>query len=242
MSESMTLSQKLLAIMVECEYIQKDKENSFHKYRYASEAAIKTKLHEALLKHRVLFHMSATGIEERPTADGKQWVTTQHFEYWFEDVDSGEKTERKGVKGTGADALDKGCFKSHTGALKYALTTQFLIPTGDDPENETRTTIAEKKQRAAAVAQKKIENLAPPAAPAAKSHAVPDKFKMLKEFGTVKADLHKLDPTDKPYYEVLGINGFEHSDQIKTHEDASRVYKALKARYAQELEAIGVTK
>jgi hypothetical protein len=27
-------------------------------------------------------------------------------------------------------------YKSSTGALKYALLTTFLIPTGDDPEND----------------------------------------------------------------------------------------------------------
>jgi hypothetical protein len=93
---------------------------------------------------------------------------------------------------------------------------------------------AEAAETQAEVVERRIQEETP------KPHAVPDKFKMLKEFGTVKADLHKLDATDKLYYDILGAEGVEHADQIKTHEQASRIYKLLKAKVAEELERLGV--
>jgi hypothetical protein len=39
--------------------------------------------------------------------------------------------------GQGSDSLDKGAFKSTTGAVKYGLLKLFLVPTGDDPERES---------------------------------------------------------------------------------------------------------
>jgi hypothetical protein len=40
--------------------------------------------------------------------------------------------------GHGIDNADKGIFKAITGAMKYWLMNQFLIPTGDDPERDNQ--------------------------------------------------------------------------------------------------------
>ena len=45
----------------------------------------------------------------------------------------------KEVPGEGLDAGDKAPYKAMTGALKYALLQSFLLPTGDDPEEERAT-------------------------------------------------------------------------------------------------------
>lgn len=129
---------KLHAIMSEVNYIQKDKRNSFHGYNYASEAAIKEKLHELLVKHKVLFSTSIDGFsnERVTTKKGDQELLTQvRIKYAFFCVDSGENVSGEFV-GFGQDAGDKGVYKAITGAIKYILTSTFLIPTGDDPEED----------------------------------------------------------------------------------------------------------
>lgn len=123
--------------MEEVDYIQKDKKNTFHGYNYASESAIKEKLHGALVKHGVLFFPTSMFVSRKEayqTDKGKHsWITDVTIEYSFIDTESGE--ELKGIcVGTGDDGADKGTYKAITGALKYALTSTFLIPTGDDPE------------------------------------------------------------------------------------------------------------
>jgi len=129
---------KLHSIMGEVDYIQKDKTNSFQNYRYASEAAIKEKLHAALVKHKVLFTLSLTDAQNETVTTSKGNIearTIVKCEYALIDIESGEKLEGKFI-GFGNDPGDKGIYKAITGAIKYILTSTFLIPTGDDPEDD----------------------------------------------------------------------------------------------------------
>jgi len=113
--------------MSEVDYIQKDKRNEFHKYNYASEYAIKKAIHEQLVKHKVLFQVSVINQTIQNN------LTMVDFYYCFHDIDSGESLDGT-FAGQGEDKLDKGIYKAITGAIKYILTSTFLIPTGDDPE------------------------------------------------------------------------------------------------------------
>ena len=70
--------------------------------------------------------------------------------------------------GTGADSGDKAPYKATTGAIKYALLTAFLIPTGDDPENDSgdrvvveaaKKIFAEPAKKAPATKQDDLEGL-----------------------------------------------------------------------------------
>ncbi len=126
-----TLKEKMWTIMQEIEYINKDKVNSFHGYKYASEEAIKKVVHEALVKNRVLFRISV----DRQEYDKEAQLTMLSCRYIFEDVDSDEVVTAA-MQSQGQDKGDKGVYKAITGAIKYALTSALLIPTGDDPEDE----------------------------------------------------------------------------------------------------------
>jgi hypothetical protein len=141
--------RKLLAVMKDCGYIQKDKKNAFHNYSYASEAAIKDRVHAALVEHGVIPQISLLGLTEREIPkQGKasDWLTTANVHYKFYCCDTGEFIEGT-FYGCGIDPSDKGLYKAITGAIKYLLTSQFLIPTGDDPEgDEGRTASKEEKQ------------------------------------------------------------------------------------------------
>jgi hypothetical protein len=132
---------KLHAIMQDVSFIEKDGRNDFHKYNYASEFAIKTAVHAALVKHRVVFHATAAEVKTEQVTNakgGREALTTTVMAYRFCDVDTGEYIEGQGI-GQGQDPGDKGAYKAITGALKYILTTSLLIPTGDDPEGDDGT-------------------------------------------------------------------------------------------------------
>lgn len=134
---------KLHAIMSECDFIAKDKTNDFHKYAYASEQTIKETLHPLLVKYRVFLQIECStpefsGNKTTIKPDGtmveiKGNVTQLPLKYTFWDVESGEYLGGT-FTGSGEDQADKGTYKAITGALKYILTSNFLIPTGDDPE------------------------------------------------------------------------------------------------------------
>lgn len=137
-----SLYTKLLAIMADVSYIQKDKRNPHQGYTYASERAIKEALHAALLKHRVLFMLSTSNarVERIETTDRNgvaqlAGVTLLDCKYTFTDVDSGTTVDGTFV-GSGASRDEKGVYAAVTGAIKYILTSAFLIPTGDDSEND----------------------------------------------------------------------------------------------------------
>ena len=136
--------QKMLAIMEDVSYIQKDKENKHFKYNYASEYAIKKALHEALIKNRVHFQISFSDQRvseyelEKTDSRGKTYKTITYKTcvsalYRFTDVDDLSFIEGT-FEGQGEDVGDKGLYKAFTGCIKYCLTSNFLIPTGDDPE------------------------------------------------------------------------------------------------------------
>jgi hypothetical protein len=136
-----TLVEKMYNIMAELDYIKKDKENTFHRYTYASEAAIKNAVHAALTKYRVMFFPTGSevvSVERGFGAKQDENMTTVRLSYEFINVDNPAEKLAGQFQGTGADKGDKGAYKAITGALKYALTSTFLIETGDDPERDER--------------------------------------------------------------------------------------------------------
>lgn len=136
------LYKKLACVMKDVAYIQKDKMNTFQNYKYASEAAIKEKFHEAFVRHGLLFFLEITDsmlhrdiMNTVKSADQKSNLMVVDFDYTIADVESGE-TFKGTFRGSGTDTGDKALYKAITGALKYILTSTFLVATGDDPEED----------------------------------------------------------------------------------------------------------
>lgn len=129
-SKTPTLLERLFAIMEAVPFIEKDATNSFAKYKYASERVIKARIHEELVKNRVLFKLEVikTSVE-----DG---ITKTYFRYKFLNVDDVADSLEGTFAGTGTSRDEKGYYASITGAIKYIFTSMFVIPTGDDPEND----------------------------------------------------------------------------------------------------------
>lgn len=120
---------KLHLIMSDVERIAKDAKNAHQNYQYASEKAIKETMHPLLVKHKVVFQISAG----QPLV--MQNSLALPIDYCFYDVDSGEVVTGY-FQGSGQIRDDKGIYAAVTGAIKYILTSTFLIPTGDDPERD----------------------------------------------------------------------------------------------------------
>jgi len=139
MTQSVKLAAKIAKVMEAVGYVAKTGTNSAQGYKFVQASAVADKVREQLSKLNV--SMTPTQVDvlsEGLTPSGKQSLLTLRFTWTLTDGDSGETISFQSV-GTGADSGDKAAYKAATGALKYALLTGFLIPTGDDPEADTAT-------------------------------------------------------------------------------------------------------
>lgn len=135
-----TLVGKLSQIMVDTPWVEKKGRNSFFNYDYAKESDILDAVREKLATHGIFVFTSIENMEFRETPkrtrDGSPvnmvFVKTKHT---FADSDSGESIEVHGY-GCGEDSGDKAIYKAITGAMKYFVSKNFLMSTGDDPERE----------------------------------------------------------------------------------------------------------
>lgn len=141
----MELIKKLIEVSKAIGYLQKDKTNYGQGYKYLSEAKIKETIKAEFEKQGIVFNYSTADVREyeiSSTSKGtKQFLTIASGTYKFIDADSNPTgnvpVEITGTWfGSGSDTGDKGLYKAITGGIKYVLNTNFLIPTGDDPEND----------------------------------------------------------------------------------------------------------
>jgi hypothetical protein len=139
----MKLAAKLSQVMARVGYVQKGGTNSAQGYKYVMASDVADKVRTALCELNVI--MVPVGVDvvsEGVTPKGTQTIVTARYTWRFIDGETGETLDIQTL-GSGADSGDKHVYKSSTGALKYALLTTFLIPTGDDPENDSGdTTVA----------------------------------------------------------------------------------------------------
>ena len=99
-------------------------------------------IRKVLVKHGIGFTYSATKVNHRTTDRIKEGVVIGTMYYadvavdvTFTDAESGESVTVQSF-GCGQDTGEKAIYKAMTGALKYALRMNFLIPDESDPEND----------------------------------------------------------------------------------------------------------
>ena len=136
MSEQ-TLVQKLADVMAEVGYIQKDATNEFHKYRYASAAAVLSKVNAALSSRGIAVSSTAE-LVAHDRIEGAKPKTIAVVKLTLIFNDGTDALQIEGL-GSGEDTGDKAVMKANTAALKYALANAFLISWGDDPEADPST-------------------------------------------------------------------------------------------------------
>jgi hypothetical protein len=123
------------AVMQEVGYVQKTGENTFHGYRYASEADVLERLRPAMVKHGLILIPSVQQVSSVDPPGN----TTVSVHYTLAHISGAVWPQPIIAAGCGGDRNkngvgDKGLYKALTGANKYMLFKLFQIETGNDPE------------------------------------------------------------------------------------------------------------
>lgn len=144
--------QRLLGVIKGATYVQKKGKNREQNYSYAQEADFLELVKPLLIEAGIvpIPRFRVIGNEQVKTqADKPANLVTLELELTLKDTLSTESIVIQSV-GQGRDPQDKACYKAMTGAMKYALSKAFLVPTGDDPEDgeEEKENPAPKKEKA----------------------------------------------------------------------------------------------
>lgn len=134
----LTLYGKLAQVMGLVERVPKTGHNKFHGYDYATEADITSAVRSAMAARALVMVpnvLKSEWAEVLTASNKKERLCTLTVRFDVHDGESGESLSFE-MLGQGQDSGDKATYKAMTGATKYALLKLFLIPTGDDPENE----------------------------------------------------------------------------------------------------------
>jgi hypothetical protein len=125
--------------MAAVDRVPKNGRNDFHKYDYVTEADILDAVRSEMAKRLLILVPDAeSDAKSEPIGEKGDRLFTLRQRFTVHDGDSGESLSFH-MYGQGSDKLDKGCYKATTGAEKYAVLKLFMIPTGDDPEREDKT-------------------------------------------------------------------------------------------------------
>lgn len=152
--------QKLLSVMTEVRYIQKEEKTVNNQYRFVSHDAVTAATSEAFIKHGVYAkpriiksEITTINVEkynkhDKTTKNELSFVCNVEVEYDFINVDD-PKDKICGINGLGQgiDSQDKACGKAISYACKYALLKALGIETGDDPEKDVDYNISKKLEK-----------------------------------------------------------------------------------------------
>jgi hypothetical protein len=167
-----SLARKLAEVMAAVERIPKNGHNSFHNYDYATEADIVAAVRQELALRHIILLPSIVGRTREPVGDKGVVLTHLDMEFTFMDGESGEEKTLPWL-GAGTDKEDKGAYKAMTGGEKYFLLKTFLIPTGDDPEQEGDEEHPAAAQQARSATPPQRPAAVPPRQPAAAPRPAP---------------------------------------------------------------------
>jgi hypothetical protein len=127
------LLKKIVDIKKQAGFVQKTGRNEQGRYNYLEHAELIKTLNPLLNEAGIHFFFDVETIKR----DGS--LTEVVGTAVYTDLDTGEQIRQR-MTGQGHDLYDKGSPKAITSAEKYALRSMFLIPTGDDPENDQKLT------------------------------------------------------------------------------------------------------
>lgn len=168
-SKPKTLVQKLCEVMAAVGYTQKTGWNEAQKYHYVTEADIAEKIRPELAKRGVIIFPTMvsntrTKLErnyfdkfDKCMKTKESWAVDVLMRWTVVDGDSGEMFVCE-IPGCSESPGDKGVYVAITGSEKYLLMKLFLLPTGDDPEDDANEPVGT-KEAAQAVGKKKVEDL-----------------------------------------------------------------------------------
>lgn len=123
---------KMTNVMGKVKHVPKNGYNSFHKYQYSTEADVVDSVRKFMSEEGLAMFTSVV------THEVKGEIATVTIDFTLACAETGETITSRLI-GQGQDKGDKAFYKAYAGATKYFLMKTFLIPTGDDPEADTRT-------------------------------------------------------------------------------------------------------
>ncbi len=132
------LQKKLLAVMKAIDAVEKRGKNEKQNYAYVKATDVAREVRKALIDEEIAFGYDVDSSERwtQPTNGGGTLNFVElRISVTFTDTATGEAVVRKGL-GWGMDSGDKAPYKAMTGALKYSLRMNGLIPDELDPEND----------------------------------------------------------------------------------------------------------
>jgi hypothetical protein len=133
------LHKKLLHVLTAVDAVEKRGKNEKQSYDYVKATDVAREVRGALAANGIGFSYSVESSErwEKQThSGGMLFFVELKILATFTDTETGNSTTVKGL-GWGMDSGDKAPYKAMTGALKYALRMNFLIPDELDPENDS---------------------------------------------------------------------------------------------------------
>jgi len=164
--KKLNIYQRLIEVMREVRYIEKEKKTVNGQYRFVSHDAVTSATAEAFIKHgvyakpRIIKNDISTIAVSRwdkyakANKEETNFVCNVEVEYDFINIDNpDDRVSGINGLGQGIDSQDKACGKAISYACKYALLKALGIETGDDPEKDTDFNIAPKKNQFAGLAE-----------------------------------------------------------------------------------------
>lgn len=168
-----TLAQRILAIMAELPYVQRKKRVEFGSTKYAALAYedLAAEVQPLLVKHGVLIVPSLLGSPKLDMFEqnGKQHMAAA-VKMQFTVMNADDAADRLDfvMPGIGYDSSDKAVGKATTYAQKEALRKLFVVPSGEDSEDDHIERLGGKRgPPAQAAGQPQVK---PPPAPSQKAH------------------------------------------------------------------------
>jgi len=132
MSDQDNLYVRLQRVAQKIDHVDKKGRNDFHKYDYTRAADVFAALRGLLLDEQLIVIPNATSIQQEDS------LTTVRLNYRFVATDLDEAVDVKWIA-VGQDKGDKGIYKAYTSGLKSLLLSLFLLPSGDDVEQDSST-------------------------------------------------------------------------------------------------------
>lgn len=157
------LVTKLCEVMAAVGYLQKKGKNTSNQnYSYIREADVVAKMRDEFASRNIFIFPSLVHHENVKMTKADQYGVKESYQtniiMRWTIVDGDTMQERVcEIPGSSASPGDKGVYVAMTGSEKYLLMKSFLLPTGDDPEDDANEERGS-KEAAKAVGDKKVED------------------------------------------------------------------------------------
>lgn len=147
---TLTLAEKIIAIMGEVQRLQKDDQVSFKNtnYKALSEEKVTAIMHEKLVKYKIFVYP----VQQEWERTGS--ITHVNIKYRMVNAENPSDYIEIMSCGDGADTQDKGSGKAMTYAFKYMWLRTFALPTGEDPDKVSSDELDAKAEEAKAEAER----------------------------------------------------------------------------------------